>query len=213
MTKGNAHPDGEVLNRIAASYDPEGVIVVGVCGMAGAGKTTLCSTLALQHPGRVFGLNCDLFSAHSLSERRHRIETTRNSGNEKCLYDEENPQSWYDWDRIHEAIQDLRQHRRFSFEQAWNPRTGQLDAHYGIELPSTGQMFVLCDCIYLLHDPAYGWFDHMLILESSDQIIAARRKSRCKTTQAEQDARQRQDRFERPYFKRYAERAQTNLIL
>ena len=165
--------------------------------------------MALQHPGRVFRLNCDLFSAHSLPERNRRIETARKSGDEKCLYDEENPQNWYDWDRIHVAIQGLRQHRKFSFEQAWNSGTGQLDGRYGIKLPGTGQVFVLCDCIYLLHDPVCDWFDHTLILESSDQIIEARRNRRSKTAQAEQDARQRQDRFERPYFDHHSARAHT----
>lgn len=199
----NACSEAKILDRIMSPNRPDGVVVIGVCGMAGAGKTTFCTALTSRFPDRVFRLNCDLFSALSLSERRDRIQSAHGAGDQQRLHIEQNPQNWYDWEGIHTAVDGLRQHRKFSFDKAWNPGTGQLDARYSLELPRSGQVIVLCDCIFLLHDPVCGWFDHTLLVECDDQLIASRREQRSQNAQAEKDARQRQERFERPYFEQH----------
>ncbi|WP_153771089.1 AAA family ATPase [Labrenzia sp. CE80] len=189
------------LDQINIPESGKDVVVVGVCGMAGAGKSTFCEALAEKRPRRVFRFNCDLFSALSLSERTSRIEAARRSGDPVRLLNEEDPLNWYAWDEIHKAIEALRHRREFSFNQAWNRETGQLDARYDLFLPGDGQAIVLCDCIFLLHHPVRTWFDHILLIEASAEIIASRRARRSSDAQVERHAQERQKKFEMPYFK------------
>lgn len=211
----NVDPDSpvfqEILDLIALSAPDEGVVFIGVCGMAGAGKTTFCNTLTLKHPKQFFRLNCDMFSSSSLAERRHQIQSARKAGDKEQLHIAENPMNWYDWDTIYKAVQNLRQFRKFCFDKAWNHKTGELDARYDITLPASGRVIVLCDCIYLLHHPVRNWFDSVLLVESSDYAIEFRRKLRSRDAVSERKAELSQTAFERPYFKTYAKHASAKL--
>ncbi|MCK7615926.1 hypothetical protein [Roseibium sediminicola] len=198
---------GQVIDFMASLMRRPDVCVVGVSGFAGAGKTTLCETTVSAYPEQVVRLNCDLFSAFSIQERRERIDNAFASGNPEVIEAEMNPRNWYDWKGIHHAIDGLRQRRAFETNKAWNHTTGLLDAHYSKALPPAGPVVVLCDCIFLLHEPVRTWLEHSLLVQSSHDAIAVRRSNRAKDKEAERQARERQERFEVPYFERHSEYA------
>ncbi|QEW18795.1 hypothetical protein LA6_000970 [Marinibacterium anthonyi] len=189
------------------------ITVLGVCGMAGAGKTTLCRMLLAERPGRAAHLECDLFSTRSHADRQARIARARATGDAQAIHAEENPQAWYDWAAIGRAIRGLRQDRACRWHHAWNRQTGELDAPLSVTLPRTGPALLLCDCIYLLHDPVRGWMDGLLLVQAPDAVIANRRAGRAGAPEALRRARDRQERFERPYFDRYTARADLRLSL
>lgn len=192
----------QVLDAILSMGRGGEIAVVGVCGLAGAGKTTLCKSIVAALPGYAFHLDCDRFSALSLTEREERIALARASGNCAHVNAEENPQNWYDWSGIGAAIDSLRRTRSFEWDRAWNRETGLLDARYSLFLSASGSAVVLCDCIFLLHEPVRAWLDGVIMVQASDEAVALRRRRRARNETAERAARERQARFERPYFER-----------
>lgn len=201
---------GAAVDALCAQRD---VTVLGVCGMAGAGKTTLCRTLLADRPGQAAHLECDLFSTLSHADRQARINRAQATGDRTMIDAEENPQGWYDWDAIGRAIRCLRQDRAFHWTRAWNRQTGELDAGLSVTLPPAGPALLLCDCIYLLHDPVCRWMDGLLLVQAPETVIAERRAGRAGDPEALRRAQDRQERFERPYIDRYTARADLRLSL
>lgn len=190
-----------VMALMGETPQQDSVAIIGVCGFAGAGKSTLCNRITASMPGFAFHLECDRFSAFSYPERRKRIELATGLEDSTRLAAEQNPLNWYDWEGISTAIRSLRGMRGFETRRAWNSQTGLLDATYGLSLPSSGPAVVLCDCIFLLHEPIRRWFDLTLLVESDVNAIHERRKRRA-GDQAD-IAKARQDGFERPYFEEF----------
>ncbi len=194
-----------VMALLANAAGTDGVTLVGVCGQAGAGKTTLCYRITEAMPDFAVRLDCDRFSAFSHPERQRRIDLAVASGDPARAEAEENPRNWYDWEGISTALRALREKRRFEWDRAWNRDNGLLDARYGISLPSSGPALVLCDCIYLLHDPVRQWFDLTLLVQASAEAVDDRRRRRAKDSA--DLAKARRNRFECPYFEAYGFRA------
>lgn len=201
--------EDSTVQTVLESFKPitqtKHITVIGVCGFAGAGKTTLCQALVQNNPERVLRLDCDRFSAFSHTERATRIRRARASGNAMLLNAEENPMNWYDWDGILSAIQCLRLNRKFETNRAWNRETGELDAPYKLSTDSDDQVVVLCDCIFLLHKPVRTWLDGTLLVDCRKKALASRRKCRSKSAVLEHEAWRRYELFEAPYFEEHTE--------
>lgn len=195
----------DVIALLAETAGQDGVTLVGVCGFAGAGKTTLCNRIAAALPDVAFRLDCDRFSAFSHPERTRRIDAARASGDPARAEEEENPRNWYDWAAIAMALQSLRAVRAFESDRAWNSENGLLNGRYALSLPPAGPAVVLCDGIFLLHDPVPGWLDLTLLVQANAHMIDERRRRRA-GDKADR-AKERRDRFERPYFRTHASRA------
>lgn len=192
------------LEQLGASRQAKNLLVIGVCGFAGAGKTTLCRALSQAWPHRFLWLECDLLSALSYWDRTARIEQARASGDPACLEAEENPVNWYDWYGIKTAIQGLRQRGQFETHRAWNQKSGELDAFYAVQRRADDcPVTILCDCIFLLHAPVRHWLDATVLIESAQKSQKSRRALRAKNADAELAAMQRYERFELPYFQRH----------
>lgn len=150
--------------------------IVGVCGYPGAGKTTVCRSLAAGYPGIFFHLKCDRFSRHSLAERNSLIVqaiSTTDPGDAA-----ENPQNWYSWEAIEAALAGIRDDGSFAYPQGWNRKTGELDETYVISLPGNRPVVLLCDCIYLLHPPVRGWLDAAILVDTPLDLALERGRSR-----------------------------------
>ena len=202
----------QALDIVTSLTTQPRVSIVGISGFSSAGKTTLCHAIAESRPKDTVRVDCDILSAISLPERQKRIARAAASGDRRRIHVEENPQNWYDWSEIQRAIDALRRKRHFRTMQAWNRQTGHLDALYELSLPESGPVVVLCDCIFLLHDPVRRLFDSLLLVQASDTAIALRRSERAKSPADEKQALERQEMFERPYFRRYAASADMVLV-
>lgn len=182
-----------------------GDLLVGVCGYAGAGKTTLCRALSDCLPDKVTHFSCDRFSRYSFKEREKRIEAE--VGSEDKSY-EENPLHWYDWNAISEALTSLRTARQFTYKNAWNPSSGELDATYSLKLPENQSALVLCDGIFLLHSSVKEWFDITLCVDCAQTLRQSRAKARTKSLSRLSYMASLERTYVEPYFRDFSQRAE-----
>ncbi|MES0812734.1 hypothetical protein ABLO27_24795 [Roseibium sp. SCPC15] len=187
----------DLIAHLREQIESRDLIIAGVCGLAGAGKTTLCKTLASNFPAHTLHLECDRFSQFSFVEREKRIEEQRRLA---PVNSEENPLNWYAWEAIGRSLAALRDQGCFTYERAWNNCTGELDGKYSLQRTQDASTLVLCDGIYLLHEPVRDWLDMSILVDTPEAIRRARGKAR--TTDV--DRRDCMERLERiyviPYF-------------
>jgi uridine kinase len=197
----------DILDGLERSADAERIKVFGVCGFAGAGKTTLCQELVESHPDRYLRLDCDRFSSQSYSDRREQIAQARAAGGRAAKIAAEDPITWYDWDEIVQAIQSLKDHGAFATHRAWNRSSGELDDRYELSIPEGERIVVLCDGIFLLHDTVRSHLDGTVFVDCPEVVLAARRNLRSQSAELEQEAALRYESYEVPYFDLHQEKA------
>jgi uridine kinase len=201
----------EVLARaVQDALAENAVLLLGVCGLPGAGKTTLCKEMLQTFPGAVFHFICDRFSKYAYVERERRIAAAIASGCPMDIEAEENPCRWYDWDGIGVALRDLREKRMFVYPFGWNRQSGERDEPYEGRIAGSGPALVLCDGIYLLHSPVRSWFDRVLLVDASLDQTLERGRNRGQS-QGEPGRAARMERltltYAVPYFAEHAQRA------
>lgn len=190
-----------ILERYVAR---NGTLAIGVCGHAGAGKSTFCNDFIGSANVPTARLTCDLFSTHSYRHRQELIASACSSGCQTEIDAAENPRDWYDYNAIAFAISDLKQARAHRFERAWNSETGDLDGVCNISLPEQRPGIILCDGIYLLHPPIRQALDITIRIDAPidvlDQRGLVRSKGDVERAKKHSDMRER---FAAPYFAQY----------
>ncbi|KAB0539107.1 uridine kinase [Pseudochrobactrum saccharolyticum] len=168
----------ELRQRFESEAANKNILVAGICGLAGAGKTTLCRQLTAISGFNIVHLSCDRFSSHSYADRQASIESAYASGITEHIAFAENPQNWYAYDDIIAAIHALRAHGHYSYNRAWNGKTGNLDEHYNITLSENAPSIVLCDGIYLLHEPISTALDIIILVDTPVEVTVQRGQKR-----------------------------------
>lgn len=190
------------------------LLVAGICGPAGAGKTSLCAALAEAAPFPLVRLDCDAFSRHGHADRQAHIAEAVASGEAARIREAEDPCNWYAFGAIGRALRDLRGTGHHTNPRTWNRRTGELDASYRIALPGARPAVVLCDGIYLLHAPVRAALDVALMVEAPAELRAARGQVRSKDDATRAALMQRlAETYEQPYFDRHGGTADAVLRL
>ncbi|MBC2860046.1 hypothetical protein [Stappia sp. 28M-7] len=198
------HSPADLCAHIAARLHDKDLLVVGVCGMAGSGKSTLCDQIAEIASFDAVRLDCDQFSSHSLAERQTLIEEATKSGNPQQIEAIENPLNWYAFGDILSALDDLKSNRIHTYNRAWNRQTGELNGQYCLTVPTGRPAVVLCDCIYLLHPAVRNELDLMVLVEAPEDILVerGRRRSRGDLSRANHMESLRR-KYSVPYFKTF----------
>jgi hypothetical protein len=145
---------------VTAELRSDAPIVIEVSGLSNAGKTTLCRELVEMMPTKVVQLRCDDFSAWSYADRNSRIRAARVSGDPEALAFEENPMNWCGWEDLAWALDRLRLEGTVRFDRAWNKANGELNALLEVRLPERHGVAILCDGIFLLHEPVRQRLDN-----------------------------------------------------
>ncbi|MBN9668916.1 hypothetical protein [Roseibium aggregatum] len=174
----------ELVRHLEAKVCGTEVLVVGVCGVAGAGKTTLCHQLVEACSFDAVRLDCDRFSSLSHAERQARIREAKAEGNRDRIELTENPRNWYSFTDIIAAIRDLRSCRVHTSHRAWNKKTGELDDTYQVTLAEAGPSMLFCDCIYLLHPAIRTELDVAVLVDTPGSLVAERGLLRSKGNSA-----------------------------
>ncbi|MDX3925321.1 MAG: AAA family ATPase [Shinella sp.] len=195
------HSVEELSRHISARLNGTDAVVVGVCGMAGSGKTTLCNKMIDTLPLNAVRLDCDQFSSRSYAQRQTLIEDATKSGIPQQIEFAENPKHWYCFKDIIAALHDLKTNRIHIHDRAWNRQTGELTGRYRIALAGDGPSVILCDCIYLLHPPIRAELDIAIMVETPEELVTERGLQRSKgdVSRAAYMERLRQ-RYTVPYF-------------
>ena len=104
----------EIRQQLVSEAANKNIVIAGICGLAGAGKTTLCRQLTALSGFNIVHLSCDSFSSHSYVDRQASIDRAYTSGITEHIAFTENPQNWYAYDDIIAAIHALRAHGHYS---------------------------------------------------------------------------------------------------
>lgn len=167
-----------LLAWVRSKSGPDRPAIIGVCGYPGAGKTTLCKALTADPDDRIFHFDCDRFSKLSFSEREtHIAEALITDTPDDAA---ENPLNWYAWEAIEAALHGIRTKGHFTYPHGWNRNTGELDEDYSITLFANERAVLLCDCIYLLHQPVRTWLDAVILVDTPLSVTLARGQARSK---------------------------------
>jgi len=137
---------------------------VFVCGLAGAGKTTLCHGLIELLPSGSTILRQDWFTRFITQERLARIASARDSGDTIALEREENPFNWHDLGAFFECAERLVRTGGLVLRGAFDQRTGRKDATFSVKLGGSSSL-LLCDGIYLLHPLARMYSDQVVFID------------------------------------------------
>ena len=195
----------KLTEHILARARTQDVFVVGICGFAGSGKSTLCKRLACLLPATMHHFECDRFSRHSFREREQLI--ARSSGQDDRLNSEENPMNWYPWTDIEAALRDLRTCGAFTYERAWNSKTGELTGKYELTLREDSPAVILCDCIFLLHSPVRSCLDLTVLVETPQALRQKRGRQRTESVERHAYMQRLEQEFVNPYFRANSEAA------
>lgn len=141
--------------------------IVFVCGFGGAGKTTLCHELSAKLDRPAVVLETDWYAKYATVERRQRIKTATDSGDEDRIEQEVNPRNWYDWAALASALSCLKEDGNLEVRNGWCQRTGEKVLNLDVRVPGdSSECVILCDGIYLLHDEIRKIADLIVLLET-----------------------------------------------
>ena len=186
-------------------------IIVFVCGLGGAGKTTFANNLVEQDVNSI-ALHSDWWLKYPTLERRKRIQNAIESGDENSIEIEENPKNWYDWESMKEDILLLQEKGRVDVHDAWNQNTGLKNLKVPLEFFHKG--VIICDGIYLLHPEIVDIADFTVLLDVPFEVCRKRSDKRDEHRNSSEYLALKAhltEKYDVPYFEKYRNNA--NLIM
>lgn len=163
--------------------------VIGVCGLPGAGKSTLVKKLSDVFFGRALAINIDDFCVVETPARKSFLQEALNAEDRNRLrylaspetFEDNpyaNPVSWYDWNAAASVIQKLKHGQSALRHDAWNQKTGLCDRTVAYEPPNVENPLLIVDCVYLFEAPLSQEIDTFVLIEESPEVSHQREKLR-----------------------------------
>jgi uridine kinase len=166
------HSLNEVANKVRQEHQRT---AVGVCGLGGSGKSTICRKVAETANFKCTVFELDWYLTHSSWCRRSAILQSL-TGAQADIDFWKDPTNWYDWSTFEADLKQLRDTGHLKRSGLWRQSTGEKDLEVTIELPPSG--VVLCDGIYLAHPAVRPLFDKVVLLEVPSQEALKRSERR-----------------------------------
>ena len=180
------------------------ISTLGVCGLGGTGKSSVCREVAKRNPQTIV-FEIDWFCEHSSADRRLLVKKALAENDQSALAHWEDPSAWYDWNLLLKNLKELRKTGKLHLKNAWRQSTGEKDLQIDLQLPK-GHCVILVDGIYLLHPLIRKELDRVILLTISNQLSIERSALR---DQHRSDAEYLHwkakllESFDSPYFERY----------
>lgn len=157
-----------------------GVRTLGVCGLGGIGKSTICRSTAEQYSSDLILVETDWYLALPSSVRKTAILDALQRQNTEEVERWSDPSSWYDWTSFVSDIDRLRRKGELQLHSAWRQSTGEKDLRIDLRVRNLQSALILVDGIYLLHPPIRALLDRVIVIED----IAENARKRAKTRDA-----------------------------
>jgi uridine kinase len=198
------HP--ELEDKIKSLLRENSVFNLGICGLGGSGKSTLCRQLA--ENSNILHFETDWYARFPTPIRRQRIKEALESGDPQRIDAEENPLRWYDWDALAAGLETLKSTRHLSITDAWNQKTGEKGLALSLELPATGAATIIVDGIYLLHPQIRNQLDMVVHIGTPASTALERSRQRDQHRSSPEYLAYKESltyKYCVPYFEQYAD--------
>jgi|GEM_PF-2103180 len=186
--------------------------VIGVCGLGGSGKTTLCKKAVEKFPDRITVFEIDWYASPS-DERRNTILNLIADNNFKELEFWEQPINWYNWDSLTSDLETLTNKKSLTVWNAWDQDTGLCNKKIELTI-NTEPHILLVEGIYLLHKPIRNLLNYVYMIDVDIETTIERAESRDEHKHPPQYLEFKKDvryNFDKNYFKKNSKNVNTIL--
>lgn len=160
---------------------------VGICGLPGAGKTTLSRQLASQFQGAEVMSADDFISVSTKQKRKFLARALQEKDWSQLEYlarptnrvdnPYADPCSWYDWSAMGECLRQIKAGHIAENHNAWNQQSGEVDQVVCYRPLQAGQVCFV-DSIYLFEPALTNLLDYKIMIELAPELAAERQTQR-----------------------------------
>lgn len=178
--------EDDLVARLAA-LSKERPQVVALCGLPGAGKTTLAEKLAVRFAGRALRVSEDDFCCVPTAQRKsfllkalaeNDLDALRALAKPANPKDNPyaNPLSWYDWAALRTCLKTLKAGKPFERSNGWDQKTGRCDRPVLYTQPKNPPPLLLFDTNYPLE--CKELVDVIVLLDADRNLAETRQMHR-----------------------------------
>jgi uridine kinase len=186
---------------------------LGICGLGGTGKTTLCTEIQRRHPTSTAIIEIDWYLTHTSKERRARVlEAIDSNSNDLAFW--KDPVNWYDWQLFVVDLDQLRSRGSLKRSGLWRQSSGEKDLEVSLSLATSG--VIICDGIYLLHEEVRAHLNQTVLLKTTPESALARsiQRDHHRNPKNYQDFKSLVTaEYDIPYFEKYQDLASEVVII
>jgi hypothetical protein len=125
-----------VLHEYHKLIENDGRSVLGVCGLGGTGKTTICERVYALSNGSSSIFEIDWYLTHTRKVRRELVLESLSDPPKSAFW--QNSTNWYDWSSLIADLIQLKETGSLSRQALWRQATGEKDLTINIEIGMPG---------------------------------------------------------------------------
>jgi len=163
----------DILSNLKHRYNKKDKahLLVGICGRAGAGKTTLAKKISEKFKMHTIIYSGDWRFKHDSAERKKLFQEKWKAGMNAYMY-AINQYTWWDFEKIGIDLDDLLKSKAVIIKNAYDRETGKRDTT--IELPDRYKSIILYENCILGGTEILEKLDLIILLNTPDEVCFSR---------------------------------------